>query len=478
VHPLEALARAVPDRQALREGQEIWSYARLYREASALAAELHSAYGIRKDLRVATLAENSSRHVVALHALILLGVTTVPLNTRLAAPELAAQLDLVRPALLLREHAHAELLSVPARDLRVATLQGDPENFEPSAVADDDVLSILFTSGSTAAPKAVPHTWAQHRASARGSRENLGTQPDDAWLCVIPLFHIGGFAIVVRSLLYGSAVVLPADNTPETLARECRDGITLASLVPTMLHRMFRRDPELNGSNCPKLRAILLGGAAASPLLWEEIVRRGMPVLGTYGMTESCSQICTAPISNAARYAGTAGVPIPGAELRIVDEKGNPCPASGAGEILVRGPMVVSGYLENPSANSERFVDGWFRTGDIGSIDDNGALNVLGRRDDVVISGGENIYPAEIEAVLHMHPQIEGAIIVGVPDEEWGQRLAAVIQGEASVEEELLPWCRNRLGPLKTPRLWKFVTEIPRTASGKPDRLAAKALFD
>jgi o-succinylbenzoate---CoA ligase len=477
VHPLEALAREVPDRVALRAGQEIRSYACLYRDASDLARELRSVYGIQKGQRVATLAGNTAGHVIALHALFLLGVTTIPLNTKLPAPELAAQLDLVRPVLLLSEYDWAESLSVPVRDLRAAAGRKEAEHFEAGLCADDDVFSILFTSGSTAAPKAVPHTWTQHLASASGSRENLGVRPDDAWLCVIPLYHIGGFAIVVRSLLYGTAVVLPADSTPETLAHECRDGVTLASLVPTTLHRMLRSDAELKGAACPKLRAILLGGAAATPLLWDEIGRRGLPVLGTYGMTESCSQVCTAPINGAADYAGTAGLPISGAELRIVDTEGNSCPSPGVGEILVRGRMVMSGYLESPSANAERFVDGWFRTGDIGCIGENGALSVLGRRDDVVISGGENIHPSEIEAVLHMHPRVSGAIVVGVADEEWGQRLAAVVGGEALGEAEMLRWCRDRLGPLKTPRIWKFVDEIPRTASGKSNRVAARALF-
>jgi len=291
MHPLEQQATSNPHRLALRVGSEKWSYGKLYAEASVMAADLRDRFGIDRGARVATLAGNSAQHVVALHALLLLGATCIPLNTRLSQMEHRSQVDLLRPDLLLVESPGEAEYRVPTALLEQLRDTEGLEGCTTAEITDQDVLSVMFPSGTTSLPKAVPHSWAQHRASAEGSRGNIGSRPDDAWLCVIPLYHIGGLVILVRSMLYGSAMVLPEASDAQTLAHELRTGVSLASLVPTMLHRILHADPELDREACPALRAILLGGAAASPRLWEEIGERRLPVLGTNGMTETSSQI-------------------------------------------------------------------------------------------------------------------------------------------------------------------------------------------
>jgi o-succinylbenzoate---CoA ligase len=484
MHPLEQLAANNPENTVLRVGDEHVSCQQLYTRAATLAAVLHEKYGLRNGHRLATLAENTMEHVVLLHAAWLLGVTTIPLNIRLGNAERRRQLELLRPDLFLLQvnmaAAHeGQSLSTVCRTEDLASLPFDAsvDTFRGYEPKEQDILSILFTSGSTGQAKAVAHTWGQHRASAGASKNNLGAYADDAWLCIIPLFHIGGLAILVRCLLHGGAVVLPRDNDASTYAEELRHGVTLASLVPTVLHRILQADPGLAKANCPRLRAILLGGAPATETLWRDITRRGLPALGTYGMTESCSQVCTAPLHDAATYAGTAGLPLAGVELRIVDENGSIVEKEAQGEIQLRGPMIMTGYIDNPQLNAERFSDGWFCSGDVGMVKPNGALVVLGRRDDMILSGAENIHPNEIERVLLDHPGIHEAAVLGVADEEWGQKLAAALCPKSVDEEEIEQWCRERLGAMKTPRLWRLLDELPRSATGKVDRNALRALF-
>jgi len=247
-----------------------------------------------------------------------------------------------------------------------------------------------------------------------------------------------------------------------------RENISLLSVVPTMLQRMIEADDALSGGTLPSLRAILLGGASASPALWAEVLARDLPVLGSYGLTETCSQVVTASQQSWRSMAGSAGRPIGGAELRILDEDGGRLPSGLPGEIAVRGAMVTEGYLRNDILTAGRFREGWFHTGDIGTIDAGGLLRVLGRRDDMIVTGGENVYPSEIEDVLIRHPGVREAAVTGIEDRTWGARIAAVLVLRTAVADaELDAWCRVALAGYKIPRKWIRVDALPRTASGK-----------
>jgi O-succinylbenzoic acid--CoA ligase len=297
-------------------------------------------------------------------------------------------------------------------------------------------LAVVFTSGTTGEPRPVFLTRAHFEASARASAAVLGVEPDDRWLCCLPVFHVGGLSIFTRSAIYATTVVAEPGFDAGRVKDLVEAGeVTLASLVPTMLARL--RDAGLE--RAPGLRAMLLGGGPIPDDLLEWAVRAGLPVRPTYGMTETCSQIATAEVGE--RLAR----PLPGAEVRIADDE----------EILVRGPMVA--------------VDGWLHTGDRGRLAGDGLLEVHGRLDDLIVTGGENVAAAEVEAVLLEHPGVSEAAVIGVEDPEWGRAVTAFVVSTAS-EDEVCAHAGERLPGFKVPKEVFVLDELPRTPSGKVER--------
>jgi O-succinylbenzoic acid--CoA ligase len=303
-------------------------------------------------------------------------------------------------------------------------------------VSPDALHSVIHTSGTTGRPKAVELTYANHYASAMASAENLGSEPTDRWLSPLPLFHVGGLAVLLRSAIYATTAVLhdgfDVDAARESLAS---GEATLASLVPTMLARLQAAGLE----RAPALRALLLGGGPIPGDLRDWAAGIGLPVVPVYGMTETASQV----------VAGIPGRPLPGVEVSVTAE----------GEILVRGPMVSRGALA---------ADGWLHTGDSGRLDQDGLLHVTGRAKDLIVTGGENVAPVEVEEVLVAHPAVADAAVLGLPDPEWGEAVTAfvVLSGPATAEE-LIDHCRARLAAFKVPKRLEQVAGLPRNAAGK-----------
>ncbi|HCU99645.1 MAG TPA: 2-succinylbenzoate-CoA ligase, partial [Dehalococcoidia bacterium] len=300
-------------------------------------------------------------------------------------------------------------------------------------------------------------------ASASASALNLGLDPSDRWLACLPLNHVGGLSIPIRSAIYGTTVELHSRFEPDAVNRAVRSGdVTLLSVVPTMLRRMLNADDLSFGSS---LRAVLVGGGPVAPGLLERATERGLPVVQTYGLTEACSQVTTLAPSEAMSHLGSAGRALLSAEVRVDASVGE------AGEILIRGPAVTTGYFRNPEATKAAFSDGWLQTGDIGFFDKDAFLTVLDRRDDVIISGGENVYPAEVEAALLAYPGIEAAAVVGVSDDEWGQRVVAAVVSHLPVElDRVEPLLRSRLAGYKIPVGIERFDALPTTSSGKVQR--------
>jgi o-succinylbenzoate---CoA ligase len=303
--------------------------------------------------------------------------------------------------------------------------------FEPDAVH-----TVIHTSGTTGAPKPVELTYANHIASAIASAGALGVEPDDRWLCPLPLHHVGGLNVLIRSAINQTTVVVHGRFDAERVTATLEAGeVTLASLVPTMLARL--RAAGL--SRAPGLRAIALGGGPVPAGLLDWAREAGIPVVPVYGMTETCSQI----------VAGSPGRVLSGVELRIGED----------GEILVRGPMVASGAVAS---------DGWLHTGDLGSLDEDGHLYVLGRLKELIVSGGENVAPLEVEQALLAHPAVSDAGVAGLPDPEWGEAVTAfVVLRQPAAAEELRRWCRERLEPFKVPKAIHEVERLPRSPGGK-----------
>lgn len=480
---LRARAETTPGALALLYNGKSWSYGALDQMANQLALQLR-AQGAAPGDHVAVLLANSPVYVALIHALARLGAVLVPLNTRLTAAELAWQVRFTGASILVygaesAVQAAALAGEAPIRlavdDLMAGASTAPPAPFRPLGL--DDVQAIVFTSGTTGQPKGAMLTLGNHFWGANASAYRLGLQTNDRWLSCLPLYHVGGLAVVFRSCLYGTAIVLH-DRFDVAAFDESLDtgAVTLTSLVPTMLHRLldYRQGRPWPGS----LRLILLGGAAAPAELLDRCRRTQAPVATTYGLTEAASQVATQPPAQGLRKPGSVGRPLMFTRVCIVDQEGEPVAAGEPGEILVQGPTVMAGYYNNPEATAHTLRRGWLHTGDIGYVDDEGDLWLVQRRSDIVISGGENVYPAEVEAVLRRHPAVADACVVGVPDPEWGQRVAAMVQlraGQTISEADLVEFIRPQLAGYKRPRLFAFVDALPQTASGKIERRSVAA---
>lgn len=478
---LLARARATPGRLALRQDGVSWDYAALARLVEQLAGGLAAA-GVQPGDRVAALLPNGVLYAALVHALMRLGAVLVPLNIRLAAGELAWQLEKAGATLLLhsRETAGlaAEVAGQTAITARVIAKLPACQSAPPAPPVDlDAVQAIVFTSGTTGQPKGAMLTYGNHFWSATASAYHLGVLPDDRWLSILPLYHVGGLAVLFRSCLYGAAAVLQEGFDLDAVNRSLNEeAITLVSLVPTMLYRLL---PARAGWP-ERLRLVLLGGAAASPELVAQAAAAGVPVATTYGLTEAASQVATMLPEEVRRKPGSVGRPLLFTEVRVVDDSGAPVPAGEVGEVVVRGPAVMAGYYGEPEATAGALRNGWLHTGDVGYLDDDGDLWLVQRRSDIIVSGGENVYPAEVEAVLRAHPAVAAAAVVGLPDAEWGQQVAALVvpgEGQTVSAEALRRFARERLAGYKLPRRITFVEELPQTASGKVARAAVRALL-
>ncbi|MCZ6504952.1 MAG: AMP-binding protein [Actinobacteria bacterium] len=313
---------------------------------------------------------------------------------------------------------------------------------------------VVFTSGTTGAPKGVRLTVDNLEAASVASIGHLGHDESDTWLLAMPLHHVGGLSILIRSAFAGGSVRLLPGFDPENFAAAMEEDVTMVSVVPTMLRRILDSHP----GPYEGLRAVLLGGGPIPAGLLERASQANLPTLPTYGMTETFGQVATLdPGSPPARRAH----PLPGIQLRIGSDR----------LIAVRGGQVSPGYLGEPDR-----TDPWFVTGDLGELDSDGALRILGRADTVIVTGGENVDPARVEATLREHTAIDDALLVDLPDDHWGSVVACLYIGEVSPGEAEL-WLGQRLPVFMVPKRWLAVDRIPTTTLGKPDRSAARSLL-
>jgi o-succinylbenzoate---CoA ligase len=459
--------RATSDSIALIYGGEKWTYAGLNEQCNRLSA------GLQPNIHIGVLMSNRPEYVILIHALVRLNAVLIPLNTRLTPAELGYQVQKSRCALVVYDDTtaiKADTLACPK--IHINDLSGESLHLEREL----DLTAphaIVFTSGTTGSPKGAVLTYSNHFYSATASAFRLGIMPGDRWLLCLPLFHVGGLAVVMRSALYVTTIVLH-DGFDVDAVNHAIDtqNITIVSLVPTMLYRLLeaRNDRPFP----PSLRLVLLGGAAASPQLIERCHRLNVPIAPTYGLTEANSQVATITPPEARRKPGTVGKPLPFTKIRIVDENGNTLPAGEYGEIVVSGPTIMAGYYDEPQA----IRNGELYTGDIGYLDKDGDLWLIQRRSDLIVSGGENVYPVEVETVLRQHPAVEDVCVVGIPSVEWGQQVAAaVILRHDTTLEDLLTFARQSLAGYKLPRKIRFVGSFPQTSSGKIQRVAVTELF-
>lgn len=461
--PLEQAAERSGSRPAVVRGDRELSYAELRRRVATAAAALRQA-GCAPGERVAILAPNSPDYLVWLLALLRLGAVCCPMNTRLPNRTVADLLRRIECRKLVVRVPDEEGLGdrvtlIRGRDFAAAPAPlpeggGDPaaaanepppgraplpERTEGSAMPLDRAATIVFTSGSAGAPKAVLHSYGNHYYNALGSNRNLPLAAGDRWLLDLPLYHVGGLGILFRCLLAGAAVVMPdGDETLDTVLERRR--ITHLSVVVTQLHRLLQQPESVR---YPALRYVVLGGSPVPRKLLSRAGRRGLPVFASYGCTEMASQVTTTGVDSTPAQRLTSGKLLPYRGLRIGHE----------GEILLAGETLFMGYVEGARVSRPLTGDGWFATGDLGRVDDDGYLTVVGRRDNRFFSGGETIHPEEIERALTDHDDVDRAVVAPIPDEEFGQRCVAFVQtrGEGPDAAALAAWLGRTLPRYKVP---------------------------
>ncbi|QCC49858.1 o-succinylbenzoate--CoA ligase [Halapricum salinum] len=477
-------ARTTPERTALIDADsgERWRYRALDGAVDSLAASLDD-LGVSLGTRVGILLSTGPTYVRLLHAIWRLGGVAVPLNVQKTDAQLAAQAQRAAVDLLVcsgETAASATELGVDpavsiddAADVETATgvaplPDAAAETLVPIARDVDSLALLLFTSGTTGQPKGVRLTRENLLASAEASAYRLGVKPGDRWLCCLPMYHMGGLAPAVRTALYGTTLVVQREfDASETAAVIDEYEISGVSLVPTMVKRMLDA-----GWTPPKnLDTVLLGGAPASESLLERALDREVPVYATYGTTETASQIATASPQQTADCPGTVGQPLVTTTIRILDGD-EPADVGETGEIVVSGPTVTPGYLDE-DRTTEAVDDYGFHTGDVGYRDADGRLWIVGRLDDRIVSGGENVDPEVVAGAIREHPAVDEVAVVGLPDEEWGERVAALVVGAVDTDE-IREHCRERLAEFEVPKTVVVTDRIPRTPSGTVDREAVR----
>ncbi len=468
------------------------TYAELVDRVGRAADLLRGSWGLAPGDRVVVLAENRAATIELLLAGARTGVVLVPLNWRLAVPELRGIVDDCEPRALI----HGPELADPAAalvdhlgDVRTATFGRDPDGTATSyeeaiATADPGAVPsrardagetwyLLYTSGTTGRPKGVVQTFQM----ALVNHLNIGTAIEltasDTTLNVLPQFHTGGLNLYTLPTLLagGTAIVQRAFDPAETL--ELLAGRTTAFFGVPAIYQALAADPGFADADLSGVRSWLSGGAPAPVALLERYAERGIVIQQGFGMTETGPTVFVIDRAHAVSKAGSVGKPQLLVDVRIVDRDGDDVAAGEAGELWIRGPGVTPGYHERPDAQDEAFTaDGWLRSGDVARADDDGYYYIVDRWKDMFISGGENVFPAEVEQVLHDHRHVAEAAVVGVPDERWGEVGLAVVVAEdagdaADLAEVLRERCRAALAAYKVPASFRFVDELPRNAAGK-----------
>jgi fatty-acyl-CoA synthase len=452
-------ARTTPDRVAIDFFDAETSYAQLDERSDALAAALHER-GLRRGDRLATLTGNSPEHVALFFACAKTGVILLPLSWRLAAVELRYQLDDAEPALFLAEPQQTELAAATGHPFETE-LVARSHAVDHAPVEDDDPLLLVYTSGTTGRPKGALLTHANCFWTNLSFDRIVGIGADDVVLQVLPQFHVGGWN--VQPLLAwwkGARVVLEREfEAARALELIERKRVTTLMGVPAtylfMAHALGFDSTDLSS-----LRTAVVGGAPMPVPLLEAWQERGVAIAQGYGLTEAAPNVLCVPPEDAVRKAGCAGRPYPHVDVRLGEH----------GELQVRGPNVFPGYWRNPEATAAAFEDGWLRTGDVAEVDHEGFVRIAGRLKDMYISGGENVYPTEVEAVLHEHAAVAEAAVVGVPDERWGETGIAFVvlrRAAATSGEELVAHCAERLARFKVPSRVVFLDELPRSGMDK-----------
>lgn len=446
-----------PNQIAIDDGNERLSFAELKKQVEVLVGKIDH---LNPGSRVGILATNTLMSYKLSLAIMCSGRTIVWLNWRLAGEELERQIkDSGLQLCLVENSLWRSGMTDPFKSYSAFLItSADPGELIP-VFKSNWVASIMYTSGTTGRPKGVLQTFGNHFYSAVSSALNLGLSSADKWLCVAPIFHISGFSIIMRGLIYGMTVRLVEKFRAEELERIlANETVTIMSVVPFMLKKLIQQQNKTNTHYNSAFRCMLLGGGTIDRETLEACLQRSIPVVQCYGMTETCSQIVALRSADALLKLGSVGQPLFSTQLKL----------SKDGEILLKTPALTPGYLNLPDKLPSKMIDGWYRTGDIGHLDKEGYLYIDGRADEMLISGGENIFPQEVEQVYQRYPQINEVAVVGQNDSVWGQvPVAFVVSDRRLSPTKLMNYGYEHLARYKVPQHYIFVSELPKNASGK-----------
>jgi len=502
-----------PDQELIVfEGTRL-TYAGALERVRRLATSLQT-LGVKPGDRVAALQTNSNQFIEAYYATATLGATFVPLNYRAKQPEIeymvtaadvkvlfvgsryVDQIKQLQPKFTSVQHYVAMEGSSPGMlDFEKLVADGSPD-IDDIEVDESDVTILMYTSGTTSLPKGVMLTYGDFTNYVVGTVEMAdGSDRGTSLLCA-PLYHIAGTANIMTAIWAGRKIVVLKQFEPkEWLEAVHKEKITHAFVVPTMLKQLIDH-PEFSKFDMSSLHNLSYGGAPMPfPVIRKaiEVFPKGTGFVNAFGQTETTSTLTVlgpndhrldgppAEVERNLKRLTSVGLPLPDVEVQVLDEDNKPLPANEIGEVVIRTPRVMKGYAGQESATAALLdTDGWLHTRDMGYLDEDGYVYLVGRKDDIIIRGGENIAPAEIEAVLHAHPSVDEAAVIGVPDVDWGQKIAAFVAlrpGKAASNDELADFCRQRLASFKKPEIIRFVDALPKNPLGKILKKELKAQF-
>jgi len=467
-----------------------FSYAQFNERANRLASFLKDELGLQVGDRVSILAQNSSDYYEALFACGKMGAILNTLNWRLAAPELQYILNDCAPRALIYEPEFVETVDILRPEIKCqhyivlgdaspdgewtyeeALAAGSPDGVEAPRLTYDDTWAILYTSGTTGRPKGAQVTYGNFFYNAIGIGMAIDLTSQDTNLNVLPTFHAGGLGLYAAPTFHvgGTVIVMRAFDPAELLRLISTWRVTALLLVPA-IYLMLAQYPELDKADLSSVRSWGSGGSALPSSLVQEYASKGIVIQQGFGMTETGPTVFLITKEDAVRKAGSVGKPVMHTDVRIVDREGNVLGPGEVGELCVRGGNVTSGYWNRPEATSETIIDGWLHSGDAAKYDEEGFYYIVDRWKDMFISGGENVYPAEVENVIYQHPAVAEVAIIGVPNPKWqevGKAIVVVKEGQNVTEEEIIAFCRGKLARYKIPKSVAFVEVLPRTAAGK-----------
>lgn len=477
-----------PDRVAIRTSEVDLTYRELADRVSRFSAGLVS-LGVGRGDRIAILDVNSSQYIEAYYSAAQIGAILIPLNSRLAADEVAYALNDAGASVLMYGACLAPLVaSVRSKTACVrvyicyqpdSLAAGDTLNYEDivaghealvdvAEVSSDDTCCIYYTSGTTGLPKGVCLTYQNMTASMYDSALGLQLGAKDVWMHAAPLFHlVDAWAVWAMPLVGGTQV--PIHFEPATFVSMVEaTGTTCVALPPTMIGMLLNSQDKL-GESLRTLRMIMFGGSPASPEILDGAIK-GLraKLVHAYGTTETSGIVTLNALAATAKEMGAAGFPVPQIQLDILDDEGRSLPPGQVGEIVIRGDRVMSGYWQKREATAEALRSGWYHTGDLGVFDAATGVTIRDRKKDMIISGGENVYSAEVEIAIAAHPLVQEVSVIGVPDEKWGEAVKAIVVAKSPISaKELIDHCKGRIAGYKVPKSIEFVDEMPKNAMGK-----------